>query len=554
MKLIGIDYGHGETAAHYIDLKSDGDIRPLHIIPGTYKIYSAFYADNAGNIRVLNPKSPDMIELAEVNHNTLKKSFKGRISSRHTDVESICLYAKLVYEKILETNDLSGDHEIYIACPTNWSEKDAEEYLDLINMAGVPAKWVISEAYASLERYTKSIDSNTNVLIIDYGSSTIDFVAFRKGSNQELDVKCCGAEPNGANQVEIILSNSDILENQLKDVSVRDSIKEFKSRVGKEQYYENKCIYPLRIKLSATSFEPKVAESINITINDNQLNTITQFTDYKAEIKKYFDDLKYKLEDQDFIPDKVILTGSASGMDFVRSYAKSAFGDERIEHDDYPEYVVCHGIVEHARKYRKSDLTNHPEIKAHSNIYRALLLKLRLDDDINGFLNLIETHYAPEARTLRAICYLYGVGKKSPRKAFETLSTPTELDDYGKVLLAYLYYNGQVTDKDDIFAKELAESTSLSDNRQVKMLINAINGNSIPEHYALIDNENFILELFSSEGECLKHILKHLGLLNPTIPTPTSNMSDDEEELHVAPVSEELDYRKMMSKLNNINL
>lgn len=551
MKLIGIDFGHGETAAHYIDLKSDGVILPLHIIPGTYKIYSAFYTDNAGNMRLLTPKSPDTIELAEANHNTFKKGFKGRISSCHTDVESICLFAKIVYEKILETNGLSADHEIFIACPTNWSDKDAEEYLDLINMAGVPAKWVISEAYASLERYSKTIDSNTNVLIVDYGSSTIDFVAFRKGSNQELEIKCCGAEPNGANQVEIVLSNSDIVENHLKDVSIRDSIKEFKSRVGKEQYYENKCIYPLRIKLSATSFEPKIAESINITIVDNQLNTITQFTDYKSEIEKYFSDLQYKLEEQDFIPDKVILTGSASGMDFVRSYAKSAFGEECIEPDNYPEYVVCHGIVEHARKYRNSDFTNHSEIKAHSNIYRALLLKLRLDDDINRFLNSIETFYAPEAETLRAICYLYGVGKKSPRKAFEILSSSTKLDDYGKILLAYLYYNGQVTNKDDIFAKELVESTSLCDNRLVKILINAINGNSIPEHYALIDNEDFILELFSNEGVYLKQILKHLGLLKPTIPSSTSNTSDDEEELHVAPVSEELDYKKMMSKLNN---
>ena len=80
-------------------------------------------------------------------------------------------------------------------------------------------------------------------------------------------------------------------------------------------------------------------------------------------------------------------------MDFVRSYAKSAFGEECIEPDNYPEYVVCHGIVEHARKYRNSDFTNHSEIKAHSNIYRALLLKLRLDDDINRFLNSIETFY-----------------------------------------------------------------------------------------------------------------------------------------------------------------
>ena len=517
MKLIGIDIGHGETASHSVDLDTEGRISPLHIIHEAYKIYSAFYTDDAGDIRLLTPKSPDSIERAEFNHNTFKKGFKNRISSPHTDIESIALFAKTVYDKILETNGLTGDYEIYIACPTNWSEKDAEEYLDIINLAGVPAKWVISEAYASLERYSKIIDPDTSVLIIDYGSSTIDYVAFRKGSNQELDVKYYGAESNGANQVEMSISNSDIVDDQLNGANVSDSVKEFKSRVGKEQYYDNKCKFPLRVNFAATSFEPVLDDSITITIPNDQLNSITQFKDYKTEIKRFFDDLRYKLDEQDFIPDKVMLTGSASRMDFVRLYAKSVFGEDRIEIDEYPEYVVCHGIVEHALKYRNTDLANRPEIKAQRYIYRAFLLKLRLDNNIDRFLNLMETLDTEEAKTIRAICYLYGVGQKSPRKAFETLSTSPALDDYGKIILACLYFNGQVTDKDDNIAKELVDSTSLSDNMLVKILIDAINGKSLPEHYAIIDKEDFILELCSSEEQYLKLIFEHFGLLKAPI-------------------------------------
>jgi hypothetical protein len=178
-----------------------------------------------------------------------------------------------------------------------------------------------------------------------------------------------------------------------------------------------------------------------------------------------------------------------------------------------PQYVVCSGIVDFARKIHGKNESDHLEIMARSDMYRALYNKLLATSDLNEFLYTLEIHPAPEAKTLRAICYIYGVGKiKSPRKAFNMLSQIKDLDNYGLWILAYMYYIGSGTEKDNETARAIIESALLSNHNGV-ILKEAVDETATQENYKIIEEADFILQLRPLDEQYLGLIFQHLNLL-----------------------------------------
>ena len=554
MKLIGIDFGHGETAAYISDLditdREEWSTR-LQIIENADKIFSAFYIKN-GSVKLFSSQNREDIKLALYKHkDTFRQAFKGSPLSDLTtseDIASMGTFAHAVYKSILEHNPQIGEHEVFVACPSNWTKEEAEAYLDLINLSGVPARWIISEAHAALEKHLDRIsEKNSNVLIIDFGSSTIDYVAFSKEDNQEVNILGEGAMQYGANMVDIALAESHKVSNIVQDYEIGEDVLQFMSRIGKEIYYSSKYIYG-QASTQRLDIELRLASNYERTISyadNSELDEIDDFINYKNQIEQLFSDLNYKFHIKGISFDTVILSGSASQMDFVRDFVASTFGPEKIDFDVVPQYVVCSGIVDFARKIHGKNESDHLEIKARCDIYRALYNKLLTTSDLNMFLDIIETHPAPEAKTLRSLCYFYGIGKKSPRMAFNMLSQTKNLDNYGKFILAYMYYIGSGTEKDNVTARAIIESALLFNHNGV-ILKEAVDETATQENYKKIEEANFILQLRPLDERYLELIFQHLNLL-PETKEETISFSSS-EGLHVAPVSDELDYRELMRK------
>lgn len=554
MKLIGIDFGHGETAAYISDLeitdREEWSTR-LQIIENADKIFSAFYITN-GSVKLFSAQNREDIKLALYNHkDTFRQAFKGSPLSDLTtseDIASMGTFAHAVYKSILEHNPQIGEHEVFVACPSNWTREEAEAYLDLINLSGVPARWIISEAHAALEKHLDRIsEKNSNVLIIDFGSSTIDYVAFSKKDNQEVNILGEGAMQYGANMVDIALAESHKVSNIVQDYEIGEDVLQFMSRIGKEIYYSSKYIYGqastqrLDIELRLT---PDYERTISYADN-SELEEISDFKNYKDQIENLFSNLNYNFHVKGISFDTVILSGSASQMDFVREFVAKTFGPHKISIDEVPQYVVCSGIVDFARKVYKKNEYEDPKIKARSDIYRALYNKLLATRDLNEFLYTLEMHPKPEAKILRSICYFYGIGRKSPRRAFDMLSQTNNLDDYGKCILAYMYYIGSGTEKDNDAAKSILESTVISSLSGI-ILKEAVDEITTQENYKKIEETDFILQLRPLDKQYLGLIFQHLNLLPETKKDTISYSSS--EGLHVAPVSDELDFRILMRK------
>ena len=110
MKLIGIDLGHGETAAYYTDLDIEDTrhcSRPLNIIPLTDKIYSAYY-EEGNQVKLISPKSPEADIISALGSGNFRQSFKGCPTSKYTieeDLTAMGIFAREVYKIILSTNE-----------------------------------------------------------------------------------------------------------------------------------------------------------------------------------------------------------------------------------------------------------------------------------------------------------------------------------------------------------------------------------------------------------------------------------------------------------------
>lgn len=189
MYLIGIDFGHGETTASFYDTENKrGSVKRLHILDGntpeSCKVESAVCRNNeTGEWQF----AKDIRDYALPDFTLHFKAPMNEITPKNK--EAFAAFIKLVFEHILDNqrflkyDPLTGERnfEIHVACPSGWNKKDStqiQEYKKFISSI-IPVDWIIKESDAAYFKFKAEKDfSATSVLVIDIGSSTIDFTAY----------------------------------------------------------------------------------------------------------------------------------------------------------------------------------------------------------------------------------------------------------------------------------------------------------------------------------------------------------------------------------------
>ena len=371
--LIGIDFGHGETTATYYDIhcnQGTPGATQYHELRFTnsgneHKIISAYYTDAATDTAhlVLNPAT-------DFSRENVEAYFKDKVSiMRENDkCDAMQTFAKLVFDAIKDNNSFihydaeSGarNFALFIACPSTWNDTEAFEYLKLIQDAGVPADWVITESDAAYHKWTDThISDNQNMLLIDIGSSTVDIVAKISGGKFSLPGK-----KSGAQKVEELLLPHMGINSEVEDVinayyegkrfrpDIKTSCKLY-TRKAKEDFYSYNQ-NSLDVEVRGKQFNKFIAcgtkRLIDTLMDRATVNAI--IAPYKAEIHQLFLDTMNQLGWTPNDPNnKVLLTGGASKMDFVKEYAKEIFGESSVVGSDTePDFVVSQGTCIYAKK------------------------------------------------------------------------------------------------------------------------------------------------------------------------------------------------------------
>ena len=371
MKIVGIHFGNSSVSASYIS-GADTGVKQLKLINTTIgfgieqwvlptSLYQ--YKDVHGNFAYSldKPLAP---------HTLLSERKKPISYMYETDKEHYRAFIRLVYQRLLDCNqELSNnDFDLAITCPAKWLDYQKKEYKEFFEEAlGLYGRriYLIDDIDAVFFAKYKKEDQHKNVLVVDYGSSTIDFTLVSHGKKVDLDEM--SSSNLGASTIEYAIfatyaaakdsnynSVHQAIEPILKqkgidyidfDRIILDQIREKKERAftKRDPYIEQFRVSPAQI----TGLEELHGrQNVFAYELEEPFLEIPQIKEYITNVKKVFATLKERT-DNDGGLDKVIISGGACRMLWVRDAIIEIFGIENIETDMTPEFTKSEGLCKY---------------------------------------------------------------------------------------------------------------------------------------------------------------------------------------------------------------
>lgn len=380
--VIGIDFGHGETSAAICRVEDSRDSEDIDITgTGQYAIPSTIYIDTNGEIEETLIGNEAITKYGSGGTGDFYAYFKHSIETldekRDPSIRVMKLFMRKVYETIcvrragelMEGNRIKANHVVFIACPSksqNWSEQAMQNYVQLALEAGLPIagasidgkfsiSGIVRESRAAYIRALQKGDVKQSVtegiLVIDYGSSTIDITYYKEGE-KPVDK----GYPVGASKVEqsILMYLKDIhtdLDGNQNPNAVREMEEKHPNvatrflygiRESKENFY-TKFAFANELEFGFR-FRPRMeADKIDVQISKETIEKI--LASYKLDVQMAFEDFK-----KNIIKDRqvtvMVLTGGASRMNFAQDLAKKVFGENiKILPPQSPSLTVSNGIA-----------------------------------------------------------------------------------------------------------------------------------------------------------------------------------------------------------------
>lgn len=367
---IGIDIGHGETSVSRTPGYNDEITSRIALNRGSHvrdmKVVSAICRNSK--------EDPWRFVLNDLDYQSaeIREGFKGKVDKDDTDREALGEFVKLIFNTILANDkELSynpetgeANFDICIACPSDWRNSGSsmpEKYLRFFrDTYGIkPIKMCINESDAAFYTKFHKYKQDDSVLVIDLGSSTIDFTTY-SGNYCRKDL-CWGANL-GAHIIEDKLIEKGYefdynIERMKRVEQERDNTGQgpvsqglsLLVRKAKEDYfttkqYKNKLpfVAEVSVRQLVKGWQGKLTEKAFILeLEFDEFNEV--ISEYKQQLKTMLEFAAKKLGGQDVKPNYILLSGGASRMDFVHNFAKEAFPNATIDVDSTPEWVVSDG-------------------------------------------------------------------------------------------------------------------------------------------------------------------------------------------------------------------
>lgn len=395
MKFVGIDIGDGETTASCIDTDNvDGRPLPLRILNGNggdeCKVESIMCKDAQGNWKFATDE--------DYNKSNYSCYFKAKVNEnmQEDQKEAFGAFVKLVYNHILANNNFSNEDKrnlcIYAACPSKWAENDEQvmAYKKFLNDNGVPVKWIMKESDAACFKFMKTnrIAQNNSILVIDIGSSTIDFSFYDAQTQQGFSE----GRTLGARRVEnailgYLQNNSErfnAAEEEARDICNANNLK-WRNAVLHEIRKEKEYFYThskakLRAKFDNYNIYDELKVSFDEGIDRNTLENVI-LKDYKERLVGAFKNIK---DERQINPSTIILTGGASRMTWLRPLVEDVFVRAKVMMDpDNPSYIVSDGLAYYAKAVHDLEKMAEGAIDCFKENYKEEELKKLVHDSLN---------------------------------------------------------------------------------------------------------------------------------------------------------------------------
>lgn len=404
--IIGFDLGHGQCSVAKLLIAGNGNTEDL-CIKRDRKLINSHLLQGVEGKWILDPTDRQINEaiqnLQQINAEgalTFEDSIKEPIplgDEKAADRDKICNRIKTFLKQLFKTFDENNqpgiitdpEYELYFACPSAWTDEEREAYETVINEALCDYQQSTGEHHPKTVKVIRESDAayiasrknwreyklpdNPHVLIIDFGSSTIDFTWYGDSDLvHDGDKKDAGAskvekiffyyllqnESIASKLFDTITSKNKIGENNAKKLIITQLRKE-KERFFSE--FPNDGFYGADLRtlvgnLGNTTFGPEdfngySVEKINeiLSCNEDYLTVDNETFDgrnYMGQVKEAFEEFKKSDKMQGRTIDAVVITGGASRMPFVEEIAREVFGTQIIKDLDHDcNFVVSRGTA-----------------------------------------------------------------------------------------------------------------------------------------------------------------------------------------------------------------
>jgi hypothetical protein len=377
--IVGIDFGHGETAAWVVPMfenekkKAEGIALKLRQSNDkeSQKIPSVVYYDSNGKHSLVPSGKCGIV------------TGMKRLISKLSDEDKLhyAKYIRLIVERILLLNDdileiknNIPNFKLCIASPTKWNEEQKSDYLNFFNEAiaelNLRFDWIINESDAAYFTHCNNdaIDDKC-CLIIDYGSSTVDYTVMKNGrkisddswSNPQIGASCIERDmyrtmllPKGYSKREELVKDTEMMlsKKRLAYINPKQYLI-FELRKEKETDYTNETydfemFYKFSKITSDRDFDSPVYDFCG------NINEVTKL--YCDLVVDDLNKLKEKIQqiNEGKNPDKIILSGGASIMQWFKLKVREIFKCDDVNDDRNTSYVVANGIALYARAQERA--------------------------------------------------------------------------------------------------------------------------------------------------------------------------------------------------------
>lgn len=408
--IVGFDDGDGNASVYTSVVQNGGDPTPIKALPEDREVsvYAVFEDESYSWGTPLRDMSADDL----LNVKRFMVNFKA-IPGTGNDTY-MQEFAAMVCDAVKAyTNNFNGLTPVwYIGCPSSWHQQDStlkEKYAEIFRKAGLGDVEICEESTAALAYYDRALKVVTKenvscgVLLIDWGSSTLDATFIYPPKNGEKRIEACGCAL-GAHYIDKAIVYAllytpekyglETLQDQPLIAKVRTEYERsdvfrrmlhFHARILKESYFKAIMRPGMKPKASQIKWTETVhlsdeagrwgegASFFRLGVSINMMNdllhaplrdVVPDFDDYNDFTRDDLGDHSFvsrndsflqKLAEQyaDFAESEdalIVLTGGASQMDFVRDAVSRYFPNHQIDYDTDPELTIARGLVYYGRE------------------------------------------------------------------------------------------------------------------------------------------------------------------------------------------------------------
>lgn len=371
--IVGFDLGHGETALARAYAGTTDAPQVLQIpgsgLPGGRQCVTAVSEMPDGSVLIGD-------NAMGTRGGRLYLAFKGPALKDEQVRHPVRLFTGEIRTSLVGAADLppNGAVRWVFGSPSGWPPALRAEYAALFRAAGFANTEVVPESRAAMLYARDSgevpIDPaalNGDVLIVDLGSSTVDFTAVVRRQQRNLrqpDGRKMELHDRGTN-LGASLIEREIMERVLREHPRQQDLEdalasdqnarlrlELLCRKAKEDYFRQGAENPASDStvIRADRFDtPRGRVLVDVELTkadmDGVLDTPLPAIGDRTWRQAFREDLQAAAAELGGAPDAVLLTGGASRMPFVLQIAREMFGAERVQRGAEPEAAIARGLA-----------------------------------------------------------------------------------------------------------------------------------------------------------------------------------------------------------------